>query len=360
VIVLARHTTMIIALVLAACTDPVPRSSIDGGTADAFAFDAVTSSDGATVDAIVTDAVSMDASSADASFDAGPRPDVTWGSCMAGTIAGTCVATSDCATVMHTAVNGLCPGPASSECCIPSTSPIACDPRAMVQPNTGLTEAAGTNGCPSGMVQVNATLCVDQYEASLVQVNADGSTSEWSPYFSPPSGTRVRALSRAGAVPQAYVSEIIASAACTDAGKRLCTDTEWLAACQGSMGYTYPYGNTRMPGVCNDHRAMHPAIELYGSSESWIYSHLDDACINQLPMSVALTGAFAGCVSESGAHDMMGNVHEWTSDPNGTFRGGYYMDTSLNGNGCLYATTAHAASYPGDYSTGFRCCATHP
>jgi sulfatase modifying factor 1 len=38
------------------------------------------------------------------------------------------------------------------------------------------------------------------------------------------------------------------------------------------------------------------------------------------------------------------------------FRGGYYVDTSLNGNGCLYATTAHDTSY-WDYSTGFRCCA---
>ena len=35
---------------------------------------------------------------------------------------------------------------------------------------------------------------------------------------------------------------------------------------------------------------------------------------------------------------------------------GYYVDTVINGNGCLYATTAHATSY-WDYSTGFRCCA---
>jgi formylglycine-generating enzyme required for sulfatase activity len=104
---------------------------------------------------------------------------------------------------------------------------------------------------------------------------------------------------------------------------------------------------------------MHPAIELYGTSESWVFSHLDDACIDQLPMSLARTGAFAGCVSESGAHDMMGNLHEWTSNTSGAFRGGYYVDTVMNGNGCLYVTTAHAPSYH-DYSTGFRCCADHP
>jgi hypothetical protein len=29
---------------------------------------------------------------------------------------------------------------------------------------------------------------------------------------------------------------------------------------------TYPYGNTREPGVCNDARAVHPAVELYGTA----------------------------------------------------------------------------------------------
>jgi hypothetical protein len=52
----------------------------------------------------------------------------------------------------------------------------------------------------------------------------------------------------------------------------------------------------------------------------------------------------------------MGNLHEWTADPNGTFRGGFYADTAINGEGCLYATTAHNRSH-WDYSTGFRCCA---
>jgi hypothetical protein len=54
---------------------------------------------------------------------------------------------------------------------------------------------------------------------------------------------------------------------------------------------------------------------------------------------------------------MMGNLHEWTSDAAGTFRGGFYVDTVVNGNGCLYRTTAHDTAYS-DYSTGFRCCAS--
>lgn len=61
-----------------------------------------------------------------------------------------------------------------------------------------------------------------------------------------------------------------------------------------------------------------------------------------------------------GALDMVGNLHEWVktdaSAPHGTFAGGYYLDTALNGDGCQYRTTAHAHDYH-DYSTGFRCCA---
>lgn len=60
---------------------------------------------------------------------------------------------------------------------------------------------------------------------------------------------------------------------------------------------------------------------------------------------------------------MVGNLHEWvktdpgsSGTPRGTFAGGYYLDTTINGDGCQYRTTAHAHDYH-DYSTGFRCCA---
>jgi formylglycine-generating enzyme required for sulfatase activity len=57
---------------------------------------------------------------------------------------------------------------------------------------------------------------------------------------------------------------------------------------------------------------------------------------------------------------MVGNIHEWVAtDPRqyyGKFAGGYYLDTTRNGPGCLYKTRAHGHDYH-DYSTGFRCCA---
>ncbi len=226
----------------------------------------------------------------------------------------------------------------------------SCDPDEMVDPNGAVTEAAGQGGCPDGMIAVD-TFCVDRYEAALAL--ADG--TPWSPYFNP-ADRAVRAVSAAGLVPQGYVSGTQAAAACAAAGKRLCTDAEWLRACQGSAGTTYPYGDARMPGVCNDARAQHPAIEYFGTSADWIWSELGHPCINQLPASLDRAGANPGCVTEDGAFDMMGNLHEWTADPAGTFRGGFYVDTVINGDGCLYRTTAHGVSH-WDYSTGFRCCA---
>jgi hypothetical protein len=227
---------------------------------------------------------------------------------------------------------------------------LTCDPEAHILPNGGLVELPGESGCPAGMVRVEG-FCVDRYEASLETL--DG--LPWSPYFNP-AGVTVRAVSMEGAVPQAFVSGKQAKAACENAGKRLCTDAEWLRACRGPDGSTYPFGNAAAPGTCNDARAEHPAIEYYGTTESWIWSELDNACLDQLADSLDRTGQNAGCVTAEGAFDMMGNLHEWTADPDGTFRGGFFVDTVVNGPGCLYKTTAHTTTY-WDYSTGFRCCA---
>jgi hypothetical protein len=272
----------------------------------------------------------------DASIDESPA-------CTANGIPGSCIDVALC-TGTRSPTPGLCAGSASIECCTPRIA-IACDPDQAPLPNACLAEEPGDPGCPAGMAKIDA-FCIDRFEAAL---------ADWSPYVHPTGD--LRAASLRGAVPQAYISQTQAAAACTAAGKRLCTDAEWLRACQGPSTTTYPYGNTRQPGVCNDARAQHPAVELYGTSDSWIFSHLDSPCLNQEPNGLALTGAHAGCVSAEGAFDMMGNLHEWTADPAGTFRGGYYVDTQINGNGCLYATTAHDTSY-WDYSTGFRCCAT--
>jgi hypothetical protein len=265
---------------------------------------------------------------------------------------GLCLDVADC-TGMFAPTPGFCPGSSGIQCCteLPAGK---CDPTQMPNPNQGLIEAPGEGGCLPGMLPVGG-ICVDRYEGSLVQVNGGAAHS---PFFNP-GVEDLRAVSILGAIPQGYIDQVQAASACLASGKRLCANDEWLRACQGPKGTTYPYGDVLEPGVCNDARAVHPAVEYFGTTDPSIFSHLDNACLNQLPDSLDPSGARFGCETDEGAFDMMGNLHEWTDDPAGTFRGGYYVDTVKNGPGCLYATTAHDTSY-WDYSTGFRCCADLP
>lgn len=262
---------------------------------------------------------------------------------------GLCLPTAAC-PADHDVTPGRCPGDADVQCC--SDPSRACDETAMPVPDQGLVEISYDSRCPDGMIAIAEAYCIDRHEAALVR--ADGSGS-FSPFWNP-GDTAVRAVSIAGAVPQGYIDADRAEAACNAAGKRLCSDDEWLRACQGAAMHTYPYGDTPIAGACNDARARHPAVEYFGSSDAWIWSELGNPCIGQVPDGLQVTGAHPACVSDDGALDMVGNLHEWTADPDGTFRGGFYVDTVLNGPGCLYATVAHDRTH-WDYSTGFRCCA---
>lgn len=291
----------------------------------------------------------------------GPEPDpepdpepMDWGPCAVRGVAGTCLPVDACPGFTTA---GLCPGPADVQCCTdeapPEPEPLDCDPDARPQPNAGLSEAGGLDGCPDGMLGVD-DFCVDRYEAALLEVLPDGSERPWSPYHNP-GAAAVRAVSWAAAVPQGYINGLQAADACAASGKRLCTDAEWLRACQWTDGRRYPYGPDRVAGLCNDARAQHPAVELFPDDPN-PFDRIQHPCINQLGDGLALTGDHPQCVTPEGLYDMMGNLHEWTADPAGTFRGGFYVDTVRNGPGCLYRTTAHDRGH-WDYSTGFRCCA---
>ena len=204
--------------------------------------------------------------------------------------------------------------------------------------------------CPRNMALVGSS-CVDKYEGSLVEIHADGTETDFSPHEAP-NGHQVRAVSRPGVVPQAHISMVEAKRACAASGKRLCRANEWKAACKGPSQARYPYGNSRRANACVDTNRTSPMIALYHGERT--ARTMNDPRANQMDNTVEKTGAAESCTNDYGVHDMVGNVHEWTDD--GSFRGGYYLDTKLNGEGCDYRTTAHAPAYY-DYSTGFRCCA---
>ena len=178
--------------------------------------------------------------------------------------------------------------------------------------------AAGARGaCPENMADVLGRFCIDRYEGSLVSIDVRGKTiGKHSPFHPVLPKARVRAESRRGAWPQGYISMRNAHDACAAAGKRLCKD----------------------------------------DAVTFGWERMNDPRLNQVPGSLARTGSHKKCRNALGVYDMVGNLHEWTADPEGTFRGGFYLDNTTHGLGCRYLTTGHSASYH-DYSTGFRCCA---
>jgi len=224
-------------------------------------------------------------------------------------------------------------------------------------PSADSAEPAETSGpCPTGMLLVEGAFCMDLTEAALEEYT-DGAWQSASPYQTV-DGRTVRAVVTEGSDPQGYISGEEAAEACEAASKRLCTTGEWLSACQGPSGATWPYGDTHITGACNDSYAgSHPVVDYFGTSDGvWDTEHMNDPGINQQPDSLSPAGAHPDCVSAWGVLDLHGNLHEWIDDPDGTFRGGFYADASINGEGCTYTTTAHSTGYH-DYSTGFRCCA---
>ena len=224
------------------------------------------------------------------------------------------------------------------------------------------TRFASSGRCPAEMALIEGRVCIDRWEASLVERMPDGSERAWSPYQSVEKHERaVRAVSRPGSIPQGYISGKQAQTACVTAGKRLCTGVEWERACRGPAHTQFPYGQERRAGACNDDiRPVHPVAEVVhklGLPREAVWGDaMNQPLVNQLPGTVSPAGERTECTNDYGVFDMVGNLHEWVDDPQGTFRGGYYLDTSHNGEGCAYATTAHDFDYH-DYSTGFRCCA---
>ncbi len=216
-------------------------------------------------------------------------------------------------------------------------------------------------GCPGDMVSILGRYCIDRYEAYTVELLADGKTRAHSPYESV-AGVKVKAMNAKGKVPQAYISRNEAEEACANGGKRLCRDDEWLGACKGKNPTQWPYGDERQPGRCNDQGTSSFNL-IFGHDgqpppqSEYTFDHLNDKRLNQMKGTLAPSGSFARCKNGFGVFDIVGNLHEWTSAPGGTFRGGYYLDVQRNGDGCEYKTTAHHDKYH-DYSTGFRCCKT--
>lgn len=216
--------------------------------------------------------------------------------------------------------------------------------------------AADERPCPEAMVAVDGHVCIDAFEAYLEDLDEKGAPAGVHPPHEHVDGKRVRAATKRGAIPQAYISQHEAAAACEASGKRLCRDDEWLAACRGTPRTRHPYGDRHRAGYCNDAGTEALPIVFPGRGvDLFRLDRMNDSRLDRVPGTVAPSGSFGRCRTDEGVFDMEGNLHEWTADPSGTMRGGYFLDTHTLGEGCDYEAVGHDADYH-DYSTGFRCC----
>ena len=171
--------------------------------------------------------------------------------------------------------------------------------------------------CPADMVFIGArgNICIDRYEVSV--------------------GGRGEVYSKAGVMPAASLTALDAQYLCEDVEKRLCTSGEWIDACRGEEGNSFPYGNDYDPSTCNGYEnSVHAAVH---------------------------TGSMTSCVGGyPGLFDMSGNVREWSCEDwdceIANAHGGSFdsMDGGLDCNEMSGSMRADL-SYP---NLGFRCCLT--
>jgi len=163
--------------------------------------------------------------------------------------------------------------------------------------------AAGS--CSDDMVAVGS-VCIDKYEASLVDAsgaattpaacNADGSDCGADADGLNPA---IFAQSVAGVLPAVAPTWFQAAIACANVGKRLPTSAEWQMAAAGT----------------------------------------DAANCNTSTDQLNNAGALAACVSTAGAWDMVGNLWEWSADL-----------TNDSGVGFTSAQTSLAAGFGDSYA----------
>jgi protein-disulfide isomerase/uncharacterized membrane protein len=157
-------------------------------------------------------------------------------------------------------------------------------------------------------------------------------------------------------IPATQMSWFAARDACTAAGKRLCTEEEWVAACQNAP----PVDDDGNGAFADDmvEGTSYPYADYHNKTRCWDGHSRGTMCgpEQDQPCRPVYTGELPGCVSEAGVYDLTGNVEEWVgaSAEQAVLLGGSF-DTSSDHARCYRRNDTYGPGFA-NVRTGFRCC----
>ena len=231
-------------------------------------------------------------------------------------------------------------------------------------------EVKPTPACPEGMAHVVKSHCPDLERRCVKREYESINRLTICHRFEPGSGRCLAPRveldfcidlyefpNQKGGHPPVMVDWHDARRLCAENGKRLCRESEWVAACEGPDDKPFPYGWERSSKHCNiDNHWISPSLEKIYSSRP----NIRDPELKRLDQSVP-SGAREDCVSDYGVYDLTGNFDEWVQadkerpdEPgkNAALKGGAWGHVR---NACRPVTTSHSPEFR-YYFVSLRCC----
>lgn len=261
----------------------------------------------------------------------------------------------------------------------PAEEPV--DPNAPAAPRGGVVELSGDAGtvipkapCPSDMAYVDTMYCREVIRDCQEEEYEEKNNLHICHKYKEDYQRCTQALehrqfcidkyeypNKQGAHPVWNATWYEAQATCKSKNKRLCWQSEWTAACEGSKHTPFPYGWKRDHHKCNmDNQWLTPKKGPHG----FLFAEKDMGLrlleLSRLDRSVP-SGSQETCQSDFGVSDLTGNFDEWTiydEKPKeksrwASLKGGAWGHVR---NQCRASSHSHT---PDElyYFWSFRCCA---